>query len=1275
MESSFQKIIAAIVGVMIMFIIPVYIAFEKVDDISYSLVLKFTQSFVDNVREKGYISPEMYSDFMGNIHSTSNSYDVEIEHVKKRYDPAIYIYDKNGDILHILDYDKYIDDYNAGKDSGNIKLEVDEGVYTDKNTEIKVEDPSIVIKNPDKLDYVDNIETEAAQEQFYRDYIQEYRRLNNERIILDNGEIYADKEKLLSLGKEFDEEIYIDSNITLTPGLMTILNTKYEPANLMKYDDYINSYDSKYSLEIAGNTYEVFNGPKFYSKDIINTKAAMWIDDGRSYNELSKKEKENAEKMYYERIDDYKSTGKQAIIDSKGEIYSYSTSPNYEPLTDYLATNIKINGSININNPSQWRVNNIEFNDYNIYALRKGNEVVADNGGVFKEENIKVVEGSVTKRNTGKKLDYTDSFIKDMLNSSNKITIERAEVYTNENIILSDDARVIVKHISGYTDPEDINPYVENKPIYTEDVNMWIDNLDEYILLKNEFGHYDSVTIDEITYNSDDGYEIQVIKPSRLYCFGQAISDIELTDNIDEYINKYEINGEIVFSREYYKSELNVVYGELKLYDPNGNLKYTFKEEENPDEYKKYKLQLQETGTVKVDKLSYSSEELTINYDNIIIEYKDENNQSKKLIIYSSENNFESYIDGYYDNQRIIRKKSEIYKNVKIIDPKIEIYSSDKTMLYKYQRESDNPEEVALWKKYSEEADKGSVTIVYKTSDVDVDRALLTISAISGGTTEIADNDDTDKNGVFEYFGYKTEFENEGTVTFAGSKVLSSDEIEITHPHVTIYNKETGAIIKEYAVDFNAENILGSFDERREEYELNHVIIDNPITYENNKNCLITIGHTVNDERITDKQIVNKLFSGTDITKEQFLADCLAGNVNLYNALAYIDDNSYTMNEGDEITVTVKNRNKTIASTFYSLFTASVGLDDVAKIYVNYGGNIKNDGATLLNDESGSMYNEEGRLFKYKGVAEEITLIEGKYSIECWGASGGGYDDASGKYTGGLGAYTKFDLEIPDDSEQTLYIYVGGAGSEYSDENVNNGGWNGGGNSYQGYGGGGATDIRLLRGETATDATSEASLLTRIAVAAGGGGSSKENGKGGYAGNNVSAQDGSTNATVTVDRPVGKGANANAIVTKNGFVDEFGNLDDVETAYEHGILGIGGKADFLGAGAGGAGLIGGSAAHNQYAGGGGGLSYVYSNRLLNNSTYQEIWNYYQESFQNNINLVNLRTTDYYGNFIWDNIYISNIEIKRGNDNSIPKVLEYINETRVGNGYVRIKKLS
>ena len=78
METSLQKIIAAIVGVMILFIIPVYIAFEKVDDVSYSLALKLTQNFVDNVRDKGYISPEMYSDFVSGLYATNNTYDVNI---------------------------------------------------------------------------------------------------------------------------------------------------------------------------------------------------------------------------------------------------------------------------------------------------------------------------------------------------------------------------------------------------------------------------------------------------------------------------------------------------------------------------------------------------------------------------------------------------------------------------------------------------------------------------------------------------------------------------------------------------------------------------------------------------------------------------------------------------------------------------------------------------------------------------------------------------------------------------------------------------------------------------------------------------------------------------------------------------------------------------------------------------------------------------------------------------------------------------------------------
>ena len=125
MESSMQKIIAAIVGVLMFFIIPVYIAFEKIDDISYTLALKLTQNFVDNVRDKGYISPEMYSEFVSGLYATGNSYDIEIQHIKKRYDPAIYVYSAakemdqygnetgrytRGTVISILDYAAYKED-------------------------------------------------------------------------------------------------------------------------------------------------------------------------------------------------------------------------------------------------------------------------------------------------------------------------------------------------------------------------------------------------------------------------------------------------------------------------------------------------------------------------------------------------------------------------------------------------------------------------------------------------------------------------------------------------------------------------------------------------------------------------------------------------------------------------------------------------------------------------------------------------------------------------------------------------------------------------------------------------------------------------------------------------------------------------------------------------------------------------------------------------------------------------------------------------------------
>ena len=59
MEDTLQRVFSVLVAIVIFFLLPLYIAFEKKDDISYSLALKITSNFVDNVKNKGYLSKKI----------------------------------------------------------------------------------------------------------------------------------------------------------------------------------------------------------------------------------------------------------------------------------------------------------------------------------------------------------------------------------------------------------------------------------------------------------------------------------------------------------------------------------------------------------------------------------------------------------------------------------------------------------------------------------------------------------------------------------------------------------------------------------------------------------------------------------------------------------------------------------------------------------------------------------------------------------------------------------------------------------------------------------------------------------------------------------------------------------------------------------------------------------------------------------------------------------------------------------------------------------------
>ncbi len=123
--------------------------------------------------------------------------------------------------------------------------------------------------------------------------------------------------------------------------------------------------------------------------------------------------------------------------------------------------------------------------------------------------------------------------------------------------------------------------------------------------------------------------------------------------------------------------------------------------------------------------------------------------------------------------------------------------------------------------------------------------------------------------------------------------------------------------------------------------------------------------------------------------------------------------------------------------------------------------------------------------FAYTGNVQSITLADGKYKLEVWGAQGGGNTSYSG-----YGGYSVGTISLT--SGTTLYVVVGGQGSGTT------GGYNGGGgvtSANGNYGaGGGATHIATRSGTLSALSSYKSNILL---VAGGGGGSAGDWSNGG----------------------------------------------------------------------------------------------------------------------------------------------------------------------------------
>lgn len=144
MEDNLMRVFSVLVSILILFILPLYITFEKMDDISYSLALKITSNFVDNVNAKGYLTEEMYNDYISRLSVTGMVYDIKMEHVAKKYNPAYYVYDDNGNLINTVDYsiyasimagyknDETVNELNTKKSNIKLSYNTSEVKYTEK---------------------------------------------------------------------------------------------------------------------------------------------------------------------------------------------------------------------------------------------------------------------------------------------------------------------------------------------------------------------------------------------------------------------------------------------------------------------------------------------------------------------------------------------------------------------------------------------------------------------------------------------------------------------------------------------------------------------------------------------------------------------------------------------------------------------------------------------------------------------------------------------------------------------------------------------------------------------------------------------------------------------------------------------------------------------------------------------------------------------------------------------------------------------------------------
>lgn len=89
MEQALWKILGFILAVVLIFVAPTITTYDRMDAISYNVVMNEVSRFCEGVRDTGIVSENAYNNLLDTLGKTGVSYDVVLEHYEKTYIPGV----------------------------------------------------------------------------------------------------------------------------------------------------------------------------------------------------------------------------------------------------------------------------------------------------------------------------------------------------------------------------------------------------------------------------------------------------------------------------------------------------------------------------------------------------------------------------------------------------------------------------------------------------------------------------------------------------------------------------------------------------------------------------------------------------------------------------------------------------------------------------------------------------------------------------------------------------------------------------------------------------------------------------------------------------------------------------------------------------------------------------------------------------------------------------------------------------------------------------------